>query len=611
MKLNYVRPHKSITGSVSNDELANFIVLSGLNGAGKSNLLEAIQHGAVVINDIVDPSRQSNEQGSPIRLFSLGQFGSQGSNSRNSPNTVMGFWGSWTSLQSQVYEAVETLTKLPNSGFIPGSDELETAVIKRLTERKQPLAVLQNMTKMIGKRLIDFTSGDFQASTPLIPGMGDPFAMNVERIFLSYQARYERNELAQARREKGRPGGEAALTDDEFSARFGAPPWFLLDEILAIVGLDYHMNYPVGAQESVPFSLRLIHNATDEAIEMTSLSSGERTLMGIAMSLYAGAQFSDSIELPKVLLLDEPDASLHPAMTRELLRVADDIFHKRYGVKVILATHSPSTVALAPENSLYTIRRTGYPRLRRAASRDDALTGLMVGLPTLSIRNDNRRQVIVESDDDENCYNELFRFLKDMVESPISLDFVASGRGGQGGVDEAVRLVRSLRNSGNLVRGLIDRDDRQAAPTGIEFLKSRRALENLVLDPLLVGVFLLREHYVRPEVIAGDMVTHFQLRQQHAQAICDYVTQRVLQPDDDQTAVVTQYLAGFKVTIPSFYFNINGHLLEQRLFSSFPELLKYPKNLKIKIIEYILTDTPLYAPKDVIDLFNQLASVAS
>ena len=131
--------------------------------------------------------------------------------------------------------------------------------------------------------------------------------------------------------------------------------------------------------------------------------------------------------------------------------------------------------------------------------------------PGARSRNDNRRQVIVESDDDENCYNELFRLLKDRIDSPISLDFIASGKGGQGNVDAVIRLVQSLRKSGNLIRGLVDRDDRQSAPDGIEFLKGRRSLENLLLDPFLVGVFLLREHIVRPEAITGETVMHFNL----------------------------------------------------------------------------------------------------
>src|SRR6185437_10189202 len=115
-------------------------------------------------------------------------------------------------------------------------------------------------------------------------------------------------------------------------------------------------------------------------------------------------------------------------MTRNLLQVIEDVFLKRHGIKVILATHSPSTVALAPEESLYTISRTGDPRLKRT-SQDEALKHLMVGLPTLSIRDENRRQAFVESEHDETSYQQLFRLLKDKLNTPFSLEFIASGPG--------------------------------------------------------------------------------------------------------------------------------------------------------------------------------------
>src|SRR5690242_1820462 len=119
------------------------------------------------------------------------------------------------------------------------------------------------------------------------------------------------------------------------------------------------------------------------------------------MSLYMDSRPGEAVELPKVLLLDEPDATLHPAMIQSLLRVLDHIFCQRYGVKVMLVTHAPTTVALAPEESIYTMRRKGAPRVR-SVSRDEALSSLLVGVPRLSIRNEHRRQVFVESENDED-----------------------------------------------------------------------------------------------------------------------------------------------------------------------------------------------------------------
>ncbi len=63
MRLSFLKIHKSIA-SFPEIELPNFVVLTGVNGAGKSHLLEAIDNGSIQIDDIV-----VNNQTRPIRRF--------------------------------------------------------------------------------------------------------------------------------------------------------------------------------------------------------------------------------------------------------------------------------------------------------------------------------------------------------------------------------------------------------------------------------------------------------------------------------------------------------------------------------------------------------------
>jgi hypothetical protein len=81
-------------------------------------------------------------------------------------------------------------------------------------------------------------------------------------------------------------------------------------------------------------------------------------------------------------------------MIRSLLRVLNDVSVQRYGVKVILTTHSPTTVALAPEEAIYAMRRTPSPRLQRT-TRDHAVSALTVGISTLSVKLENKRQLLI------------------------------------------------------------------------------------------------------------------------------------------------------------------------------------------------------------------------
>ena len=73
MRLTFDRPYISITSAVTSPdtEIANFVVLSGPNGSGKSHLLQAIQQGAVRVDDI--PTMPQGPLAT-IRLFSLAQL---------------------------------------------------------------------------------------------------------------------------------------------------------------------------------------------------------------------------------------------------------------------------------------------------------------------------------------------------------------------------------------------------------------------------------------------------------------------------------------------------------------------------------------------------------
>ena len=102
-----------------------------------------------------------------------------------------------------------------------------------------------------------------------------------------------------------------------------------------------------------PFELKLINNFNQAKVKFSELSSGEKVLISLVFALY-NTKFD--VEFPKVLLMDEPDASLHPSMTKQFLDVIQKVFVQDKGVKVILTTHSPSTVALAPEEAIFIVK---------------------------------------------------------------------------------------------------------------------------------------------------------------------------------------------------------------------------------------------------------------
>jgi len=108
------------------------------------------------------------------------------------------------------------------------------------------------------------------------------------------------------------------------------------------------------------------------------LSSGEQILFALALCLFKGK--SDNI-FPKLLLLDEVDATLHPSMIENLLHVIHEVLLKK-GTKVILATHSPTTIALAQEKSVFVINNEGQKRVEKRPKKE-ALEILTQGYMTI------------------------------------------------------------------------------------------------------------------------------------------------------------------------------------------------------------------------------------
>jgi ABC-type uncharacterized transport system ATPase component len=598
LKLTFQKKFRSIIDDVSVEELNDFVVISGPNGSGKSQLLEAIANGSIQVDDITQVDSDT------IRLFALSQLVIPGEGAQ-ATNSLTSSWVSFKNLVEQVGTNIRSEHEHSPLGPEAFAEELARRLVNGhgvLTE-----AGLRDLITRVGKPLDEFSEWDFQRHAPLMYLRRDPFQQSITELFLSYKNRLTLNKFQQWLHEKNDPLDVTPLSDEEFADKFGTPPWDLLDSILSLIGLDYAFNPPTGVAEHENYTATLKHTTLGTEVPTESLSSGEKTLLALAMSLYTGSHLGDSTQLPKILLLDEADASLHPEMVRSLLRVARETFVAEHSVKVILTTHSPTTVALAPEESLYVMRRTPDPRLRKATDRDDALKSLTVGLSTLSVRTDGRRTVFVESENDETAYQELLRIVAPRIQSEFSLDFLASGRGGQGDCEAVKHLVGRLRSAGNgNVFGVIDRDSRQGAPEGILFNSERYAIENVVYDPFIVGAFLLRENIVSAENLGIDpSLRHFGLGAAHSQSVIDSIAGSVDLGSDGQSVAVG-YAGGFVAQVPEAWLTIRGHDLEDKLLDAYPPLKAKRRTLLSEVIEKGYGDLPDLIPGSVLKLFEDL-----
>jgi hypothetical protein len=167
-----------------------------------------------------------------------------------------------------------------------------------------------------------------------------------------------------------------------------------------------------------------------------------------------------------------------------------------------MATHSPSTVALAPGGSVFEMFKE-RPRIRRTPSTAHAVGLLTAGLVIVA---PGTRLVFVEDEDDVEFYRALWEVLTytagdttaGLMSRTPSLVFLAAslGRGRARPISGGSSVVKQWVDKFDgapldaLVRGVIDLDAGNAPSARVQVL-GRYSFENYLLDPLIVYGLLL------------------------------------------------------------------------------------------------------------------------
>ncbi|MGH9822164.1 MAG: hypothetical protein ACREDR_02735, partial [Blastocatellia bacterium] len=287
MLIQSTESYKSIGPIQPPVELTGLTVVSGVNGAGKTHLLEAINHRTIKLSE---GSR------SLLHLKLVAQNGL-------GPN--QGEYVSWQSLRQRLEALVQRLDTARNL-----RRQNPSATIDGQLQQSSEGKTLRWIAAECGKKLEDLDNGDifehFPVHDPSLPA--DIFGQSFSHLFKRYQIKQYQNDFAQFRHQKY--GNVRSLSDEEFRERHGPPPWMLVNEIISAAGLDYHVSSPEeGESPDSPFLPSLINDFNGAKISFAELSSGEKVLMASSLALY-NSQFD--IEFPDVLLMDEPDSNLHP-----------------------------------------------------------------------------------------------------------------------------------------------------------------------------------------------------------------------------------------------------------------------------------------------------------
>lgn len=538
--------YKSISNIVW-DDIPGFAILTGRNGSGKTQILELLAYhfsGAQYQPGTTDPL--------PVIVSTAGM----------------------------TYEADE-IAYVPSSGKFSGGVPTSVADIPNV--RSQFVSLAQNHQVQGIRHQID---GAIKVGKVLKRlGSASPYNLTTENIAEIFPDDFEFaiddiditsgiNHLFVAYRLKALEALEQKTPRFDRSGKpLGPAPWSVVNDTLKAAGFPYIVVSPEETPILSQYELKLRDSQTGATINALDLSSGEKVLLQLVLWLFTAGKEG---VFPKLLLLDEPDAHLHPSMTTQFLDVISETLVKKYGVRVIMTSHSPSTVALAPIDAVFELER-GSSAIKPVSSRSDIISILTAGLVTVTKAT---KFCFVEDEDDVEFYTAIQELLsasgptRDPMALPPSpaLAFLPVSIGANaskisGGSTVVAKWVGKLDGEplDRMFCGIIDRDG-GAPGTDRIFPIGRYSFENYLLDPLVVYALLMEENQAPKlsgiNLMSGDEHLLRTQPQETLQAIVDTVTAAVEASEPSlagQEKLEVTYTAGHKLFHPRWVIDNRGH----------------------------------------------------
>lgn len=583
MKLKFIEQYYSIK-ELNDIDIPEFVVLTGLNGAGKTHLLRAMSCKSIELKD--EEKILSN-----VKYVNFAE------------NSI--YDHSYTSTVQKNEEIVvkEMIDNYKRTGVLSTS----TSISLDYSNRSLPEQVKHNIQQLLKDLDVTYDKLDvfmYKYWKTNHDNHQMPFEMfKLSELFTCYYESRIKNNF------KRFCNDQSALSDEEFEQTYGKEPLDIFNKYLKSLNKDFEIDYDIPDEFDLKHRVSIRNSKTGDKIEFSSLSTGEQ--MFLRVLLVAFSNDLGILSKPDIILLDEIDSGLHPTMMKEFLSLIKKIFIEELNVKVILTTHSPTTVALVDEDSLYFVDKN-MPRLSKISKRD-AISKLTSELSFLRIDYDVSRQVFVESEEDEKIYRELYGILltNNFIENSIPLTFIGSGVNSTpntGNCKSVIKFATELLNSGNSsVFGIVDYDNKNKDKENVFVIGQNKkySIETCVLDPVLVGMYLIREgHSQRYSLPFATFTSLTDATQQDFQSISDVVVSKL--GFNTSQLVEIEYVNGYKINVSKEMMEYNGHELEQLYKDKFGELK--PKRLKNEIVKKVINEYSKFCPVDFVDVFNKIVN---
>ncbi|MGI9256689.1 MAG: AAA family ATPase [Salinispira sp.] len=390
MKLILKSAYKSITledrKSIESAEFPDLCFITGKNGSGKTHLLEAINRNAIFIEN-----GNSSDYGPTIYVdyhtvsFKGEMFYGSGNNQffqkikgmriQINESFGLGDFG-FTAIANDVLLAARIIEKIIQSpeeitsiNQIQDLGRYELRKIDRILNNREPRnkikidTLCKNLLQIYtqNKKFLLSIKDNFPHTTleEVLYGLYDRYKHLKINLYNSYKnyLKMRGNIFLENMKERKYP------SDEEILAKCGECPLDSLNRIFKVsnysfdtdqVNKDVHTVMQMNDNDISKYTPILKLRKGNLDLDLDDLSSGEKVILSLSL-LILESNISNG-EKYQVLLLDEIETNLHPSMLQSFLGLIQDSFIKEFGLKVFLVTHSPSTIAFAPEGSVFVMR---------------------------------------------------------------------------------------------------------------------------------------------------------------------------------------------------------------------------------------------------------------
>jgi len=331
LQLNQV--YKSFDNGFSFDFTGDLIILSGVNGSGKSQLIDIISQR--------ESQRNRQAISATIKLDSQ-QITRHDILRRSFKENI--------NIPDLTYAGTETIASHKNNAWSAYENY-------RLDYNNQNLWDYKESSERAKKILIDkygevkfnnkqITQIEFKDTLP------SDFVWKSDDIFTNFIGELFFNYALEVYDAKAKAGEEGKKFDP---ATLPTPPWKQLNDLFSELGFEYRFkdNYYVTSLQinEQPCLYQIQTNGSideNEARKLADLSDGEKAIISLSFASLSGVKQEDK----KILLLDEFDANFNPSLTEIFFKILDKHFLSK-GILVVIATHSATTIALAPDNASF------------------------------------------------------------------------------------------------------------------------------------------------------------------------------------------------------------------------------------------------------------------